>query len=80
MIDVKNVRTGEVLRGKSPESIARRLYGKRAWVRYSGDPNRRWQLLVLTPAPRAGDGASNIEAEWYADEAARAAAEIDEED
>jgi hypothetical protein len=72
MITVKDRRTGEVHRGRCPSSIARRLYGKRAWVKLSPDPNSPWQAQALTRVP--GEVSTyNIEAEWFIDQAARQA-------
>lgn len=77
MIAVKDRRSGETHRGRSPESIARRLYGRRAVVQYSPDPNTPWQAQVIIWQPMAN--ASSVEADWYLDKEARAAAEPREE-
>lgn len=74
MITIRDRRTGEDHRGRSPETIARRLYGTRAEVRYSPDPNTPWQAVVVTPA-RGQVSAYNVEGEWFLDDAALAAAE-----
>jgi hypothetical protein len=71
MIEVKDRSTGEVHRGRCPSTIAHRIYGRRAWVKLSPDPNNPWQAEVLTPVK--GDTAYNIEASWYLDQAARQA-------
>lgn len=69
MIEVRE-RGGGVLRGKSPESIARRVYGRRATVHYGGESVRNRhvngfvQAEVCTPAAAGG---YLIEAVWVMD-------------
>lgn len=74
MITVRDRRTRETHQGRSPESIARRLYGRRAWVQYSPDPNTPWQATVVTPVPREVS-TYNVEADWFLGDEALAARE-----
>lgn len=59
-------------RGRSPESIARRLYGRRASVRYSSDRNDLHRATVVVPT--SAPGTMLVEATWFLDDAALAAA------
>lgn len=62
MITVRD-RRGEEHRGRSIGSVARRVYGRRAIVRYSPDPNNPFPLMVVTPA-RYQPQAYDVHAEW----------------
>lgn len=52
MVTIKDLRTGELHSGQTPESIARREYGRGVEVRYSADPNNRGAAMVLRRMPR----------------------------
>lgn len=50
-------------KGRTVESIVRRLYGKKAFIRYSADRNAPEVGLVVIPA---GQNSYNVEAKVFA--------------
>jgi hypothetical protein len=70
-ITVRDRSTGEEYRGRSPESIARRVWGRDTTVHYSSDPECPWQAEVVY-TDRYG---THIAAVLHVDADARAAAE-----
>lgn len=71
MISVTDRSTGETHTGRSPESIARTVWGAGAEVRYSKDPNTAWEAHVV----RNDRYGTHVLAALHLDEEARAAAE-----
>ena len=57
-------------KGKTVESIVRRLYGKKASIRYSADSNSTETGLIVTPAHK-NPGAYNVHARVFAVEGDR---------
>lgn len=79
MIEVRT-RTGTTLRGRSPQSIARRLYGRRAWVAVGSTVNLGIDGYVMANVlmPTASSDPANVVlAQWLLDQAALAAAAAD---
>lgn len=53
-----------IFRGKTPDTIVRRIYGRYATIRHSADRNDPTYGLVVTPAYK-NPGAYNVEAKIY---------------
>lgn len=76
MIEVRTTHGGSH-RGRSPQTIARRLYGKNATIRFGSMANLGIdgyvEVTVTTPVP-GQINVSNVRASWLLDQAALDAA------
>jgi hypothetical protein len=71
-ITIRDRHTGEDYRGRSPESIARRVWARRTTVVYSPDPNSDWLATVVRKDQR---GYTHVLAELFLTDKAWAARE-----
>jgi hypothetical protein len=83
MITVKDYKTDEEYRGRSPQTIARRLYGPRVVVRRDTDPRKRgWAWVLYPKKPEPWDDPSTKAwhplAAWTLDDEALAAMEAED--